>query len=101
MTEEMFWVSNPRKMKPYMEAFKQREILNDVNSWRLGQYIQAAIASVFSKHSKYPEKPILQKAEDERIIDASELTQDEIEEAQRKVMMSMGLPKAFLDDMGS
>ena len=101
MTEEQFWESNPRKMKPYMDAYKQKELMIDAHNWRLGMYIQSAVASVFSKHGRYVDKPFLQKQEDDRIMDASELTEDEIEAAQRKLMMTMGLPKALLDDMGS
>lgn len=101
MTEEQFWESNPRKMKPYMDAFKQQEMMIDTHNWRLGIYIQSAVSSVLSKHGRYIDKPLLQKAEDDRIMDASELREDEIEAAQRRLMMTMGLPKALLDDMGS
>lgn len=90
MTEEYFWESNPRKMKPYIEAYKQKELLNDTNNWMLGQYIRSAIASSLDKKNKYPEKPHLQEIEDNRIIDGSQMSEEEQELARQRIMKSMG-----------
>lgn len=100
MTEEQFWETNPRKMKPYSEAFKQRQMIADTNNWTLGLYIKSAFVAAMDKRGKYPDKPYLQDVEDKRII-TEELNESEQEIARRKMMLSMGIPKALLDEMGS
>ena len=96
MREEQFWETNPRKMKPYSEAFKQKRLIQDEDDWKLGLYIKAAIGSALDKRNKYLDKPIMQEAEDNRVI-TDTLSEEEQEAARRKMMMSMGLPKALLD----
>ena len=98
MTEELFWQSNPKRMKTYIDAYKERQLIQDNNNWSLGLYIKAAIASAMDKHNKYPEKSFLQEAEDNRVVERKDLTEDETELARRRMMMQMGLPKALLDE---
>ena len=90
MNEEQFWETNPRKMKPYSEAFKQRQMMKDNEDWRLGLYIKAAIASSFNNKNKYPEKPMLEEAEDREYIDASDWTEEQKEEYRMKLFGYLG-----------
>ncbi len=99
MTEAEFWSSNPTKMQPYIEAYKERQLITDSESWTLGLYIKSAIASALDKRNKYPDKPYMQKMEDERIV--TNLDENEIEVARRQMMLSMGLPISMLDETGS
>lgn len=75
-------------------------MIADANNWTLGMYIRSAIVSAMDKRGKYPDKPLMEEAEDKRII-TDTLTEDEQEAARRKMMLSMGLPKALLDEAGS
>lgn len=90
MSEDQFWESNPRKMKPYTEAFKQRRMLKDSDDWKLGLYIRSAIASAFEKKCKYPEKPYLEEVEDNEYIDASDWTEEQKEEYRQKLFGYLG-----------
>lgn len=58
---DVFWHLNPRKLKPFEEAYKMemdsRQNATNLNAWLTGVYVQNAIASVFSKGAKYPQKP--------------------------------------------
>lgn len=90
MSEDRFWESNPKTLKPYIEAFKQRSMKDDSDNWMLGQYIRLAIGSALDKKCKYPEKPMMQDMEDRRIIDGSNLSEDEQAIARMKIMKSLG-----------
>ena len=54
---ELFWTLDPHSLSPFVKAFELQNNHNDVQSWRLGMYIQSAIASVLDKKVKYPEEP--------------------------------------------
>lgn len=97
MTEKQFWETNPRKMKAYSEAYKLKRMEIDENNWMLGMYIRSAITSALDKRGRYPDKPHLQEIEENRVIDGSQMSEEEQEAARRKIMMSMGLPTALLD----
>lgn len=59
---ELFWKLNPKKLKPFMVAFKQKkdEEIATINytTWLQGRYNADAINCNFSKNGKYPDKPI-------------------------------------------
>lgn len=90
VTEDVFWTLNPTKIKPYIEAKRKREIDRDYSNWMLGAYIKSSIASALDKHNKYPDKPYMEKAEEERIIDGSQLSEAEQEIERHKLLMAMG-----------
>lgn len=90
MTEAQFWESNPRKMKAYSEAFKQRQKIEDANNWSLGIYIKSAIASALDSKNKYPEKPYFEQVEDNEYIDASEWTEEQKQEYRMKLFGYLG-----------
>lgn len=72
MTEEQFWNSNPRLMKPYIKAHELTLEENDRLNWYLGQYIMSAIGVVFSdkKHkSTYVDEPILTQSRKQKAIE--------------------------------
>lgn len=98
MTEDMFWHSNPTRMKPYMDAYRERQLIQDNNNWSLGLYIKSAVASALDKKNKYPEKSFMQQIEDDRVVERTDMTEDEEEIARKRMMMQMGLPKALLED---
>lgn len=52
---------NPARLKPFIEVYEQklrdeRDTINQ-QSYLIGAYVQLAIASCFSKDTKYPDKP--------------------------------------------
>lgn len=59
---ELFLSLNPRTIKPFQTAYKQRkdeEIATmNYSAWLQGLYVAHAIGSCFSKNSKYPSQPI-------------------------------------------
>lgn len=54
---ELFWHLNPRKIKPFKQAYQNRLESENHNEWLSGLYIKAAIGSAVSKKVKYPDKP--------------------------------------------
>lgn len=76
-----FWYGDPQLLWAYVKAHRmklqdetraRREELN-LTAWLTGVYAQAAVASVFSKNARYPQKPYdLFSEEEER-----PLTQEE------------------------
>jgi hypothetical protein len=58
---EVFWHLNPRKLIPFQKAYEiemeSRQNATNLSSWLNGLYIQNAVASIFSKGAKYPQKP--------------------------------------------
>lgn len=58
---DLFWTLNPKSLSPFTKAFSLRQKYDDMMAWHSGIYIQLAIASAFSKNTKYPEKPFMQQ----------------------------------------
>ena len=57
---DLFWHLNPKKLKPFSDAYKLKTKAEDRMAWRMGIYIQIAIASCFPKSkAKYPESPLM------------------------------------------
>lgn len=58
----LFWTLNPKQIKPFIEAHKQKQMLwqEEVNftAWLNGIYVSSAIAACLGENSPYPEKPI-------------------------------------------
>lgn len=82
---------NPRRLKIRQEAFRQKQLIDDWLLWRSGLYVKDAVLAAFNgRKCKYPEKAYLQQAEDERIIDGSELTEEEKAAERMKFMRAMG-----------
>lgn len=59
---DVFWELNPKYMYIYQDAYikeKEEQIkMLDVAAYYQGLYVQQAIASCFSKKTKYPKKPL-------------------------------------------
>lgn len=59
---EVFWHLNPKKLKPFEKAYEMemdsRQNAMNLEAWLNGFYNQHAVASVFSKSTKYPHRPI-------------------------------------------
>lgn len=53
----MFWHSNPKKIKPFKQAYQNKIDAENYNAWLSGSYIRVAICSALSKNTKYPDKP--------------------------------------------
>lgn len=70
---KMFWRLNPRRMKPFLDLFeqKQREDRDRLNfhAYMTGVYVRDAISACFGKNSKYPSTPYDLRSQEE--IDAS------------------------------
>lgn len=74
---ETFWSLNPRKLKPFEEAYKLREQKKDEEMWRMGMYVCNAVAVAVEHNlagnkaqSEYYKKPLLvmQKEENDENI---------------------------------
>lgn len=68
--EKTFWTLNPHKIKPYKKAYKLKMEERDAEMWRMGIYVQSAVAVAVEHNlagrkakSKYIEQPILSDAE--------------------------------------
>ena len=65
----LFWTLNPKKIEPFIEAHKQKQIFwqEEVNftAWLNGVYITNAIATCFSENHQYPNMPISLSGKDE------------------------------------
>ena len=93
MTEEQFWQINPRKYEIYVDGFMKKQQMLEHNMWLMGRYILDAVACVLSdrKHPHhYPEKPYYELEEEHRIIDATNMSEEEKEAGRRAWMRSMG-----------
>ena len=97
VSESIFWTLNPVKLKPYIEGKRKKDIEQDYFNWMLGAYIKSSVLSALDKRNKYPEKPYLEKAEEERIIDGSELSEEEKEIERRKIMAMMGFDTSMME----
>ena len=52
-------------MKPWRDAYDEKNRANDVLAWNIGRYVMEAIASCFGSHS-YTEKPYSLKENEEQ-----------------------------------
>lgn len=88
MTEEQFWKSNPKKIKPYIKAYELRTKEIDAQNWMLGMYVRDALNSCLMANSqmfrgkafepiKYPEKPYLEEVERRKPVE--QMTEEEIQ----------------------
>lgn len=70
---ELFWQLTPRKLEPFVEAYKQKTELEtetfrektNFAAWLQGIYFARAIAANFSKNTKYFDEPISLQAQDD------------------------------------
>ena len=99
MSPEEYWDGESSLKPAYRKAFRIRmendERIADRNAWLLGLYVRDALQSVAMlvngfvpkgvEVGKYPEKPMLEKAEDEK----KQEVQKQKEEDQMKVAMAM------------
>ncbi len=74
LSEDQFWASNPRKLKPYGEYYTKRQIELDRLSHRMGAYVYEAVAvamsNAFSKKKvSYRDKPYMAEEEERRRIE--------------------------------
>ena len=82
MSEDLFWTLNPKRLHPYIEADKIRQENRDAEMWRMGMYVQNAVAVAIDKVLngrksvlEYMDKPILMKYQESQ--GEVELTEDE------------------------
>lgn len=81
--------------KAYQKKVENEQRIVDINSWRLGQYIRAAVGSVplfvagfipkGAELPEYPDKPLLEKQEELK----KEEARKQYEEDQQKLAMAM------------
>lgn len=107
MPAEEYWDGDPWLVKPYREAYRIRmeneDRIADRNSWRMGEYIRHALASVpitvngFAPKNHhmhdYPEKPMLEQYEEKKKAE----TQKKKEESQQQLAQAMF--QAFVEKM--
>lgn len=74
ISEEYFWSSNPRKLKPYGDYYFKKQLELDRISHRMGAYvyeaISVAVSNAFSKKKiSYRDKPYMAEEEERRSIE--------------------------------
>ena len=73
---------------------KEREVeWLQFHAWQTGEYVMAAIAATFSKHTKYPQNPLKKKTESVHEI-AMKYKKSEAEIQQNLMYMSMRVRQA-------
>lgn len=87
---------NATKVKPYLDAYRGTELKKDYDNWMLGLYIKSSIASAMDRHNKYPDRPYLQDIEDKRIVDGSNLSEEEKALERKRMMIADGYPKELM-----
>ena len=82
ISEELFWTLNPRRIQPYLEADKRKQEKRDLEMWRMGFYVQNAVAVAIDKvlngrksSLEYMDKPLLEKYKESQ--EEVELSEDE------------------------
>ena len=91
VSEEKFWDSTPKELKPYTIAYRLNLKARDAEAWRQGMYVMNAFSTVlancFSKNSKakYIEKPLL--ADDS--FDNHEPTEEEMKMEREKLLATL------------
>lgn len=82
--EKEFWELNPHRLRFYIEASKKRQKQKDREMWMMGIYENRAFISALDMvlngrkaRTKYPEKPMLEEYEDRKIIDGTNLSEEE------------------------
>lgn len=75
----------------YLEQKEQELKLLDVSAFYNGLYVHRAIASCFSKNTKYPEKPLLleKRLGEPKEIGEKELTEEQKIEYQKRLLMQL------------
>lgn len=74
----------------YIEKKKQELKMLDISAYYNGMYTLQAIASCFSKNTKYPEKPYsIQKQEEKSIEQNVELTDEQKIQYQKQLLMKL------------
>lgn len=66
-------------MKAKEEEIKLNTQMTNYEAWLNGLYIRQAIASVFSKGTKYPEKPIDNNSPDRNSLDKEKVFKSQFE----------------------
>lgn len=76
VTEEQFWNSTVRQLKPYATLYEKKEYEKDRDAYRQGAYIYEALVSVMSglagkrgKLHHYPDKPFMANQQEEKRIE--------------------------------
>lgn len=67
--------SCPKELEPFLIAYRLKINREDIEQWKLGQYMAAAITCNFSKH-KYPKEPMFQIKDDTKHNDYKESQED-------------------------
>ena len=94
MSEDLFWTLNPKRLHPYIEADKMKQENRDAEMWRMGMYVQNAVAVAIDKVLngrksvlEYMDKPILTKYKESQ--GEVELTEEEQERQVEALFMSL------------
>lgn len=94
MSEDLFWTLNPKRLHPYLEADKLKQEKRDAEMWRMGMYIQNAVAVAIDKVLngrksvlEYMDKPILMKYQESQ--GEVELTEEEQERQVEALFLSL------------
>ena len=80
ISEELFWTLNPKRLYPHIEADKRKQEKRDLEMWRMGFYVQNAVAVAIDKvlngrksTLEYMDKPLLaQVKESQQEVELSE-----------------------------
>lgn len=103
IAEDSFWEMNPRRMKPYIEAYNIKQKRKDEEMWLMGAYVYEAfttvMANVFSKHGhhKYRDKPFTEEEpvkEKMREATGKQLTEEEKQKHINNLFLALSIMQA-------
>ena len=94
MPYELFWHLNPRKLKPFKEAYQKRLEVEEYARWQNGLYVMRAVGACFG--GQYPEQPFGMEREKNGYLDDAEdeeenYTEEEIVRAREALVMSLSI----------
>lgn len=87
--------SHELKLKDSAEEYK---IKTNFNAWLEGVYIQNAIASVFSKNSKYPQKPFDISEKEELQETDFKNSEEEIKQRSKAIHQMLNKNQSFTEN---
>lgn len=68
MSLQEYWLITPKQLEKYVEVYKQKEVFRakeiDAHNFNLGKYIAVAV----NDPKKYPKKPFLAEAKEEKKV---------------------------------
>lgn len=97
----VFWTLNPRKIKPFFEAYKIKRKMLDEQMWFMGAYVHNAVLSAVEKNlagkkakTNYLEKPFMQEETETKAENKTDKSKEENMKKVKQIFQSLEIMKA-------